>query len=146
MCPPSNPKEVQKLRGMIVALSRFVSKSANRCLPFYQLLKKWKGFWWTEECDSAFKDLKSYLASPPILAKPDPREDMYMYLAMSNHAVGSVLIRQQKGIQRSVYYLSKTLVWYLPLEKMALALVHTTKKLYHYFQAYTVWVLTEYPL
>ena len=36
--------------------------------------------------------------------------------------------------------------WYFPLEKMALALVHATRKLQHYFQAHTVWVLIEYPL
>ena len=41
---PSNPKEVQVLTGMLAALNRFISKFANRCRPFYQLLKKWKGF------------------------------------------------------------------------------------------------------
>ena len=46
-----------------------------------------------EECDSAFKDLKSYLASPPILTRPNLGEDLYMYLAVSDHAVSSVLIR-----------------------------------------------------
>jgi len=35
---------------------------------------------------------------------------------------------------------------YLPLEKMTLTLVHATRKLPHYFQAYMMWVLTEYPL
>ena len=35
---------------------------------------------------------------------------------------------------------------YLPLEKMALALGHAMRKLPHYFQAHTVWMLTEYPL
>ena len=42
--PPSNPKEVQVLTDMLAALNRFISKFANRCRPFYQLLKKWKGF------------------------------------------------------------------------------------------------------
>ena len=73
-----------------------------------------------------------------------------MYLAVFDHAISSVLIRHQDGIQRLVYYLNKTLVnaetRYLMLEKMALALVHYTKKLPHYFQAHTVWVLIEYPL
>ena len=32
--PPWNPKEVQKLTGMIVALNRFISRSADRCRPF----------------------------------------------------------------------------------------------------------------
>ena len=42
---PSNPKEVQVLIGMLAALNRFISKFSDRCHPFYQFLKKWKGFW-----------------------------------------------------------------------------------------------------
>ena len=45
--PPRNPKEVQRLTGMTVALNRFISRSADRCRPFFQLLNKWKGFEWT---------------------------------------------------------------------------------------------------
>ena len=41
---PSNPKEVQVLTKMLAALNQFISKFADRCRPFYQLLKKWKGF------------------------------------------------------------------------------------------------------
>ena len=39
---PRNPKEVQKLTGMIAALNRFISRSAYRCRPFYLLMNKWK--------------------------------------------------------------------------------------------------------
>ena len=46
--PPRNPKEVQRLTGMIIALNQFISRSANRCRPFYLLMKKWKGFEWSE--------------------------------------------------------------------------------------------------
>ena len=60
LCPPNNPKEVQRLIGMIAALTRFVSRSADRYKSFYKLLKKWKGFQWTEECYMTFKDLNSY--------------------------------------------------------------------------------------
>ena len=42
--PPRNPKEFQKLTGMIAALNQFISRSADRCKPFFQLLNKWKGF------------------------------------------------------------------------------------------------------
>ena len=41
---PRNPKEVQKLTGMIAALNWFISRFANRCRPFYLLMNKWKGF------------------------------------------------------------------------------------------------------
>ena len=60
-----------------------------------------------------------------------------------------VLWKKQEGTQRLIYYISKTLVdvetRYLPLEKLALALVHATRKLPHYFQAYNVYMLIEYP-
>ena len=38
--PLWNPKEVQKLTGMIAALNRFISKSTDRCRPFYLLMNK----------------------------------------------------------------------------------------------------------
>ena len=41
---PSNPKEVQVLTRMLVALNMFISKFVDRCRLFYQLLKKWRGF------------------------------------------------------------------------------------------------------
>ena len=42
--PPRNPKEVQKLTGMTAALNRFISRSTNRCKPYFLLMNKWKGF------------------------------------------------------------------------------------------------------
>ena len=57
-----NPKEVQKLTGMAVALNRFISRSTDRCRPFFLLINKWKVFEWTEECAIAFQQLKDYLA------------------------------------------------------------------------------------
>ena len=57
---PRNPKEVQKLTGMAAALNRFISWSSDRCRPFFLLINKWKGFEWTEECATAFQQLKDY--------------------------------------------------------------------------------------
>ena len=50
-----NPKEVQKLTGMTVTLNRFISRSVDRCRPFFKLLNKWRGFEWTDECTLAFQ-------------------------------------------------------------------------------------------
>ena len=84
-----------------------------------------------------------------MLTTPESGEDLFMYLSVSNHAVSAVLLRD-RGVHQPVYYISKTLVdaetRYLPLEKLVLALVHATRKLPHYFQAHTVFILTEYPL
>ena len=84
-----------------------------------------------------------------MLTDPEPGEDLFMYPSMSEHAVSVVLLRDQ-GVQQPVYYISKALVdaqtRYLPLEKLVLALVHATRKLPQYFQAHTIFFLTEYPL
>ena len=68
--PPRNPKEVQKLTEMAAALNRFISRLADRCRPFFQLLHTWKDYQWTEECVLAFEELKQYLSCPPVLSKP----------------------------------------------------------------------------
>ncbi|XP_030922992.1 uncharacterized protein LOC115949864 [Quercus lobata] len=147
---PRNPKEVQKLTGMTVTLNRFISRSVKRCRPFFLLLYKWKGFEWTKECAVAFQQLKEYLSRPPIMSSPEVDEVLFAYLAVAPHVVSFVLIQEDSGVQRPVYYVSKSLheakVRYLSLEKAILAVVHATRKLPHYFQAHTVVVLTQLPL
>ena len=106
---PRNPKEVQKLIGMTTALNRYISRSADRCRPFFLLLHKWKGFEWTEECVVAFQRLKEYLSRSPIMSSPEVDKVLFAYLAVATHLVSFVLIREDSGIQRSVYYVSKSL-------------------------------------
>ena len=148
--PPRNPKEVQKLTRMTATLNRFISRSANRCRPFFLLLHKWKGFEWTEEYAVAFQQLKEYLSRPPIMSSPEVDEVLFAYLVTASYAISFVLIWVDSGIQRPFYYVSKSLheaeVHYLPLEKAILVVVHATRKLPHYFQAHIVVVLTQFPL
>ena len=114
------------------------------------MINKWKGFEWTEECATAFQQLKDYLARPPIMFSPEPDEVLFAYIVVALYAVSLVLIRVDCGVQRPVYYVNKSLheaeVRYLPLEKAILAVVLGTRKLPHYFQAHTVVVLTQLPL
>ena len=75
---------------------------------------------------------------------------LFAYIAIAPYAVSLVLIRVDNGVQRPVYYVSKSLheaeMRYLPLEKAILAVVLDTRKLPHYFQAHTVVILTQLPL
>ena len=61
---PKTIKDIQRLNGRIAALSRFISKSSDRCHLFFSTLRKTKDFVWTEECEEALRQLKSYLTSP----------------------------------------------------------------------------------
>ena len=68
---------------MITALNRFISRSADICRPFYLLINKWKGFEWSEECTTAFRQLKEYLSRPPIMSSPAVDEVLYAYIAVA---------------------------------------------------------------
>ena len=71
----------------------FVSKATDKCLPFFKILKK--AFDWTDQCQKAFQDLKVYLTTAPLLSPSIPGEELYLYLAVSPHAVSSALIREE---------------------------------------------------
>jgi ribonuclease HI len=148
--PPKTVREVQKLTGMTAALNRFISRASEKCRPFFDLIKKGKNFHWGEQSDQAFERLKEYLAAAPLLSTPVNGESLYVYLAVSEHAVSAAIVREDYNVQKPIYYTSKTLDGaesrYLPLEKLAFALICSAKKLPHYFQAHTMIVLTEQPL
>ncbi|XP_022843327.1 uncharacterized protein LOC111366872, partial [Olea europaea var. sylvestris] len=91
MRSPQKPKEVQSLTGRVAALSRFVSKATDKCLPFFKVMKAGKKFQWTEECEEAFQCLKRHLGQAPLLSKPKPGDILQLYLAISNEAINSVL-------------------------------------------------------
>ncbi|KAK0575700.1 hypothetical protein LWI29_005397 [Acer saccharum] len=110
MVSPKTLKDVQKLTGCLASLSRFIAKSTDRCLPFFKALKKGKGIKWNEDCEKAFQALKDYLGQAPLLSKPETGETLYMYLSVSEAATSSVLVRQEDGIQKPIYYTSKALL------------------------------------
>ena len=101
---PKNIKEVQSLTGRVAALNRFVLKATNKCLPFFEILGK--AFEWTNECQKAFQDLKDYLTTAPLLSPSVLGEELYLYLTISPHAVSSALIKEERKVQKPVYYTS----------------------------------------
>ena len=107
MNPPQNVKEVQSLTGRVAALNRFVSKATDKYLPFFRILRK--TFEWMGDCQRAFEDLKAYLTSAPLLSPSVLGEELYLYLAVTPHAVSLALIREEGRVQKSVYYTSRAL-------------------------------------
>ena len=104
MHPPSNTKEIQRLTGRIAALSHFVSRSNDKCRPFFQVLKK--AFHWDAQCEEAFSTLKTYLSSPSILVSPSEGELLTLHLVVSDFSTSIALVRERDGIQQPVYYCS----------------------------------------
>ncbi|CAL2247795.1 unnamed protein product [Prunus armeniaca] len=148
---PKTQKDIQSLTGRVAALTHFISKATDKCVPFFKALKGGKHhITWTPECDQAFQNLKNYMSQAPLLSKPLPGEVLLLYLSASNTAVSSVLIRKLEKAELPIFYVSKALqsaeLRYPPLEQLALALVVSARRLCPYFQAHGITVLTNQPL
>jgi hypothetical protein len=156
MAKPSNKKDVMKLTGMMAALGRFISKLGEKSLPFFKLLKKADKFAWDDEAQKEFEALKESLTTPPIMTPPTPKETLLLYISATTNVVSTVLVaeREEEGhaypIQRSVYYLSEVLAdaktRYTQPQKFLYALLITSRKLRHYFQAHKIMVPSSFPL
>nr|KYP74667.1 Retrovirus-related Pol polyprotein from transposon opus [Cajanus cajan] len=109
MQSPSNLKELQRLSGRLVALSRFLLRLGNKISPMTKLLRKASDFSRNEPCEEAFMALKETLATPPILTRPVPSNPILVYLAVSDEAISSVLAQEKEGTQAPIYFVSQLL-------------------------------------
>jgi dsDNA-binding SOS-regulon protein len=140
----------------MAALNRFISKLGEWGLLFFKLLKHKEKFVWTPEADQALAHLKDFLSKSPVLTAPRKKEQLLLYLAATNHVVSSAIVveRQEDGhaypVQRPVYFicevLSESKAHYQPVQKLLYAVLITSRKLRHYFQEYSISVITDYPL
>ncbi|XP_058202708.1 uncharacterized protein LOC131317152 [Rhododendron vialii] len=107
---PTTIKEVQRLTGMVAALNLFIRHSGDLCRPFFQAITtSRRRFVWTDECEQALQSLKQYLSHAPLLVKPLPDEDLYLYLAVSDHATSAVLVPEEGMEHQPIFYSSKTM-------------------------------------
>jgi len=134
----------------MATLSRFVSAGGDKGHPYFQFLKMNNRFVWTEECETTFLRLKEYLATPSVLCKPREGEPLCLYFAVTEWAISSVLVQEQDQVQRPIYFVSKALqgpeTRYESLEKAALAVLFSARRLCHYFHSFTVVVMTNLPI
>jgi ribonuclease HI len=151
MSPPQSTRDVQRLTGRLAALNRFISKSAERSLPFLKTLRGAKNIAWGPEQAAAFESLKQHLSDLATLASPDPSLPLLLYIAASPCTVSAALIQEQdrEGMTRQcpVYYVSEVLTAskcnMTELEKISYAVVMASRKLRHYLEAFKVRVTSD---
>jgi hypothetical protein len=154
MEPPSTKKGAQRLTGRLASLNRFISRSAERNLTFFEVLKSAEVFQWGPIQQKAFEELKQYLIDLTTLTPPTPGAPLLLCVAASHSAVSAALVQEklegQVKRQAPIYFVSEVLSLskksYTELEKVLYAVLMASRKLRHYFQAYNIIVPSSQPL
>jgi hypothetical protein len=101
MEPPKSRKGAHRLTVRLASLNRFISRTIERNLPFFEVLKSVEVFQWGPNQQKAFEELKQYLIelttlTPPLLGTP-----LLLYVAASHATVSAALVQEtQEGQTR----------------------------------------------
>jgi hypothetical protein len=129
------------LTGRLASLNRFISRSAERYLPFFEVLKSAEVFQWGLTQQKAYEELKQYLIELTTLTPPSSGTPLLLYVAASHAAVSAALVQEKQDGQAKkqvpVYFTSKVLSPskknYTKLEKVLYAVLMASRKLRRYF-------------
>ena len=99
----------------MAALSRFILYLDEKGLPFFKLLKASERFSWSEEADTAFKQLKLFLTKLMIMTVPRLDETLLIYIAATSRVVSTAIMVERAAaghaykVQHLVYFISEVL-------------------------------------
>ncbi|KAL0156516.1 hypothetical protein M9458_047762, partial [Cirrhinus mrigala] len=125
---PTTKKEVRSFLGLIGWYRRFIPDFATLATPLTELLTKAvkTPLPWTDECDTAFRNLKNRLCTRSVLQSPDFSQRFLVQVDASATGLGAVLAQGSTGEERPVVFLSRKLLpreqRYSTIEKECLAI------------------------
>ena len=113
------------------------------------LLKKGTPFFWDDQAQCTFDNLKHALTHSPVIHPPDYSKDFLLYILASATTIAMVLVHENPdGQEHMIYYASKNLMdsktRYSCVEKLALATVIVVQKFRHYILLHTTTVLADH--
>ncbi|XP_026458811.1 uncharacterized protein LOC113359383 [Papaver somniferum] len=112
------------------------------------LLRKGSSWKWGEEQQMALDKIKACLTHPHIMRPPIPEEPLYLYVANTDKAIGTMLVPDMGNDNLTpIYYISKALkdteLRYSTAKKACLPLVLAAQKLRHYLLAHQTYVVSS---
>nr|XP_049701809.1 uncharacterized protein LOC126055664 [Helicoverpa armigera] len=145
---PKCPKDVKSFLGLVSYYRRFIPDFSKTAKPLTTLLKKDIPFFWSNEQQIAFEELKGKLISAPILIYPDFSKPFVLTCDASNYAISAILSQGEIGKDRPIAYSSRTLnkaeTNYSTTEKECLAIVFGTKTFRPYLYGHRFTIVTDH--
>jgi hypothetical protein len=145
---PTDRKQLRSFLGIAGYYRKFIPHFAQIAACLTNVLRKGTKFAWTEETEKAFCDIKSRLASRPILRPPDFTLPFAIAVDASGVAIGANLLQTVNGIEHPICYYSKRLNVhqqnYATVEKEAFALIMAVRVFSVYFGAHPITVYSDH--
>lgn len=146
--PPKTVSEVRRFLGLASWYRRFVPQFSTVIAPLSNLLRKNRSFEWDDSCENAFRAIKEYLVSAPVLTCPDFSLPFTIQTDASGYGVGAVLTQLHPDGEKVICYLSRSLTRnernYSTTERECLAVLWAIEKLRPYIEGSKFYVITDH--
>ena len=108
--PPKTIKECRSFCGMVNYMSMFLPSLQEKLIPIYFITRKWIPFYWGDEQQKAFEDIKRDVTNAPVLLMPNSTGHFVLVSDTSKIGCGAALYQKQRGKYHLVAYYLKRLV------------------------------------
>jgi transposase InsO family protein len=133
---PENKTQVKSFLGLVQYYAKFLPSLSEVATPIRQLLRDDVRFEWSSDCETAFREIKSMLVKPPILAFYDATSPLMLRCDASASAIGCVLSTIVDGIEKPIYYAHRSLSSaesrYAQIDREALSIVWGVTKMHKF--------------
>jgi len=129
---PDGKDAVERLKGMVAYLSRFLPKLSSAMDPINQLTCKDAEFRWESTHDEAFSQIKLLVMNAPVLRYFDPLKPVVIQCNASAKGLDAVMLQDGHPIAYGSRTLTNTETRYSIMEKEMLAIVFALEKWHQY--------------
>ena len=141
---PGKPEDVSRLNGMVNYLRRFLPNLSDVIKPLRDLTHKDVEWCWSDVQERAWREVKSLIASAPVLAYYKPGKPLAVQCDSSQAGLGAALMQGVHPIAYPTRALTGTDTRYAQMEKEMLAIVFAVENFNDYTFGNKTVVFSDY--
>eukprot|EP00914_Ancora_sagittata_P015152 GHVO01029710.1.p1 GENE.GHVO01029710.1~~GHVO01029710.1.p1 ORF type:complete len:1206 (-),score=132.44 GHVO01029710.1:398-4015(-) len=130
MPAPTCKKDLERFRGMVNYLAKFVPRLSDTFAQMNSLMKKETPWQWGKAQENSFKKTKQLIASAQTLSFYNEKKALTIQTDASSTGIGAVALQEGRPIAFMSRSLSDTERRYATIEKEMLAIVFGTEKMH----------------
>lgn len=144
MSPPTEIPAVERLKGMVAYLARFIPNVTDVMRPIAKLTHQNVEWHWGKEQEESFIKIQQLLTQSPALAYYDANKELVIQCDASGEGIGAALLQEEKPLAYASRALTPAESRYAIIEKEMLAIVFALEKWHQYTYARPVIIHSDH--